>query len=259
MITLRQQKIRVGEGLFTKPPTAENPILRRGSRGGGAPGRARAGPRALRTSHAPRRMDGPGRLRLHALAGVEGRHRLVVAPDRASWLSRSLAPAMQHASCGSRGFTEPRALPPHSRRRARRPPPRLAAGRAGARHPRSVAHRADIDGRQPQAFGCERCVLGGESRVDRRDQEHLQRVVACMRQSGLVRNAVQPRQIGEEDQEHRALLDMFLPAGVGASVALSAASVTATTLQVCRLDEVAADCAPATIASSAPSGRGSGR
>ncbi len=49
----------------------------------------------------------------------------------------------------------------------------------------------------------------------------------------------------------------WLPA-MAASSARTSGRSTATTDQVCRLDEVAADCAAATSASSVPSGSGSG-
>ncbi len=42
--------------------------------------------------HAPCRMDSPGCLRLHTLAGIEGRHRVIVPPDRCVLACEIVAP-----------------------------------------------------------------------------------------------------------------------------------------------------------------------
>jgi len=70
---------------------------------------------------------------------------------------------------------------------------------------------------------------------------------------------VQARQVGEPDQKQRRLRHKRLLIGGFRQACLAALSSTATTLQVCRFDELGADCAAATSVSSVPGGKRIGR
>ena len=158
---------------------------------------------------------------------------------------------------------DPGRLPPgrDSRRTCRTAPSHAAAGRVRRRPPPGgFASRRSGPGRAREDSSAIGGILRRQRRIDDADDERFEIVEAFEHDLPLLGSEAQAGR-GRRTRRGKAgtARYAFAPMPDPASRALRAGSSIATTLQVCKFDEVEADCAAATRHSRVPSGNGSGR